>query len=71
MGSFKEQQAVCGFNVAGIEAMRLAVLKSKDSAFIQSMKASCCCPDCTKESPALHPCPPGSWYADDNPYREA
>lgn len=28
MATFKEQQEVCGFNVAGIEAMRLAVLNS-------------------------------------------
>lgn len=55
MGTFKEQQAACGFDVSGIEAMKLAVLKSKDAAFIQAMKDERPCVAC-----GSHPCPPGS-----------
>lgn len=55
MDTFKEQQAAFGFDVAGIEAMRNAVHKSKDNAIIKAMKEERPCVAC-----GVHPCPPGS-----------
>jgi hypothetical protein len=39
-------------------------LAEQDRAIIDELKSACCCPECGK-----YPCPPSSWYADDNPYR--
>ena len=48
--------------------------KERGEQVITGLKAACDCPDCGgwkhPERPAAnHPCPPGSWYDLDNPYR--